>query len=209
MAAGAETQAATTDTDAAADDTDDDAEVAETDNEAPGEADDAPDHPQDSAERVTVDIDATARGDEDDNDAAFAHAPTGAPPGLVAAADDDLQEPDGRRNDFLWWLLTPISVLLAAPLVVLGTTFLVALTNDGYPAICQDAAPDNMCEEVVLRMAAQHTVAFGIGWLLLWVLPWRRNLRAYRIGLAVVIVAILLAAPLRLFASVDYQALLP
>jgi hypothetical protein len=58
-------------------------------------------------------------------------------------------------------------------------------------------------------MAAQHTVAFGIGWLLLWVLPWRRNLRAYRIGLAVVIVAILLAAPLRLFASVDYQALLP
>lgn len=136
-------------------------------------------------------------------DAAYAHAPTSAESHFFAEDDYDVE--DAERSDFLWWLLTPLSVLLFAPLFAVGTTFLVALIDTGYPAICQDAALDNGCEEVVLSMATEHTIAFGIGWLALWALPWRRRLRPYRIALAVVVVLILLAVPLRLLATVDYH----
>ncbi|NMO52404.1 hypothetical protein HH310_14530 [Actinoplanes sp. TBRC 11911] len=142
--------------------------------------------------------------DYEASDAAYAHAPTSAEAHLVAEHPDDAGA--GRRSEFLWWLLTPLSVLVIAPVLAASTSFLVALNDTGYPAICRDAAPDNRCEEVVLRMAGQHTIAFAIGWLALWALPWRRSVRPYRIGLAILIVLILLAAPLRLLASVDYHA---
>nr|WP_296066776.1 hypothetical protein [uncultured Actinoplanes sp.] len=39
-------------------------------------------------------------------------------------------------------------------------------------------------------------------------MPWWRGLRPYRIGLAVVITVVLIAVPLRLMGTVDYQSVM-
>jgi hypothetical protein len=149
------------------------------------------------------------------NGAAFLHAPTGRrPDDLPFAGDfpdvpeveyDDEEDDDDepvivgfdRRTD-MWWLGTPIVTLLVAPLIAGLVTFVVTASDDSSPAVCRDALADNGCEEAVLRMIGQHTVAFAILWLGLWALPWYRGLRRYRVALALVAFAVLLAVPLRL-----------
>ncbi|GAA0557901.1 hypothetical protein GCM10010172_46140 [Paractinoplanes ferrugineus] len=148
--------------------------------------------------------------------AAFTHAPTGRPvdpaelpfagtypdvPEVVATDDDFDDEPVvvgfDRRAD-MWWLITPIVTLLVAPMIAVVLAFFVTASDDNSPGVCGDVLADNGCEEAVLRMIAQHTVAFGILWLGLWALPWYRGLRKYRVALAVLAFAVLLAVPLRL-----------
>jgi hypothetical protein len=159
------------------------------------------------------------------NDAAYAHAPTGrgiAVDGLLvedayppAGAFPDVPEVDeedlgddeddddpvivgfDRRTD-MWWLLTPLLTILLGPMLAGVVTFFVTEADDGYPRICRPVVEQNGCEEAVLRMLAQHTIAFLVLWLALWALPWWRGLRKYRIALALVAFAVLLLVPLRL-----------
>jgi hypothetical protein len=84
--------------------------------------------------------------------------------------------------------------------VVVG--LFVAEGATDYPSICASVRLDNRCEETVLRMAAQHAVAFLVCWLILWAIPWWRGLRTYRIWLAVATALILVAVPLRLIATI-------
>ncbi|WP_433303062.1 hypothetical protein ACQP2F_10980 [Actinoplanes sp. CA-030573] len=154
--------------------------------------------------------------------AAFAHAPTSG--GVRHVGDETLSELDeaeepeeaeeapaagiDRRPDVLSWVLTPVLVLVLGPLLAGAVAVLVATSETGYPALCRSAAADNRCEEVVLRMAGQHAVAFVVGWALVWALPWWRGLRAYRIALGVLVVLLLVAAPLRLVSTMDYDSVL-
>ena len=192
--------------------------AAENDDQPDDDAADNDDQPGDAgAEEEAGSADAGEAGTEEIGDASFAHAPTSTEPrtfdedDVLQFGDDEDEEPQAagldKRPDVLWWLLTPV-LLLVVPLLTASITFFVAQTETGYPAICRAAAPENGCEETVLGMAALHTLIFLAGWLILWALPWWRGLRKYRIGVAVAITLILLAVPVRLLATVDYQSIM-
>jgi hypothetical protein len=106
-----------------------------------------------------------------------------------------------RHRDLRGWLITPVLTLLLAPSVTASIGILVAEDSTSYPRLCDAVASTNGCQEIILAMFAVHARIFLIGWLLLWALPWWRGLRSYRIGLAVVVSVVLLAAPLRLLTS--------
>jgi hypothetical protein len=105
---------------------------------------------------------------------------------------------EDRRRDRTGWLTTPLVTLVLAPALAISIGILVAESSTAYPGICQAAAATNGCEETVSSMLVLHARIFAAGWLLLWALPWWRGLRAIRIGAAVALGAVLLAAPLRL-----------
>jgi hypothetical protein len=102
-----------------------------------------------------------------------------------------------RERDLVGWLLTPIATLVLAPPLTMVLGF-VLFTGSSSPAICHDVAGANGCEERTLGLIGEHGVIFIGLWLLLWVLPWWRSLRRWRIGMAVVAALVLLALPVRM-----------
>jgi hypothetical protein len=124
---------------------------------------------------------------------------------VCGVPDADTAEPTraagpDRRRDVAGWLLTPLVALVLGPAVTAAVTVLLVIGGGlgELPEVCARARPDNRCEEVTLGLAGQHMAVFGGLWLLLWVLPWWRGLRGVRVGLAVLAIAVLVAAPLRL-----------
>jgi hypothetical protein len=105
-----------------------------------------------------------------------------------------------RERDLVGWLVTPIATLVLAPPLTLILAFVI-LTGDSAPAICHDVAGANGCEELTLGLIGEHAVVFIALWLLLWVLPWWRSLRRWRIGVAVLASLVLLAVPVRMAAA--------
>jgi predicted small integral membrane protein len=103
-----------------------------------------------------------------------------------------------RRRDVLGWVLTPLVTLLLGPAVAASVGVLAINGPSEVPALCENAAANNRCEETTLGMLAEHVVLFGLLWLLLWLTPWWRGLRTARIVLAVIACVVLLVAPLRM-----------
>ncbi|MEV4657804.1 hypothetical protein [Micromonospora sp. NPDC049301] len=120
--------------------------------------------------------------------------PEARPPALARAGRLD------RRRDLAGWLLTPLTTLVVAPVVAaaLGIVVLVGGAFDRAPALCESALGDNRCEEVTLGMLGEHAVISAAVWLLLWLVPWWRGLRKLRILLAIIVCAVLVAAPIRM-----------
>ncbi|WP_156312972.1 hypothetical protein [Micromonospora sp. HK10] len=105
-----------------------------------------------------------------------------------------------RRRDLRGWLLTPLTTLVVAP-VTAGAVAMVMLVGgafDGTPALCEPAVGENRCEEVTLGMLGEHVVLAAAVWLLLWLVPWWRGLRKLRLLLAIIVCAVLVAAPIRM-----------
>lgn len=129
----------------------------------------------------------------------------------VTVAENDAVEESrpgwDRGRDLRGWIATPLVTLVLAPAVAISVGILVAESSGGYPAICDSAAARNGCQETVYAMIAVHARIFLVGWLLLWALPWWRGLRAVRIGAAVVVGAVLIAAPLRLVSPGGFDGL--
>lgn len=127
----------------------------------------------------------------------------------VAENDSEEQLTPGRerRRDLPGWIATPLVTLVLAPAVAISMGVLVAESSTGYPAICTAAAATNGCQETIYAMVAVHARFFLVGWLLLWALPWWRGLRPYRIAAAVVVGAVLVAAPLRLVGPASFAGL--
>jgi hypothetical protein len=122
----------------------------------------------------------------------------------VTIVDDPAEETEtrlDRNRDTKGWVLTPVLTLLLGPAVAASLSLLVAEDSTSYPGLCDGVAAANGCQEAVTGMFAVHIWIFLAGWLLLWAVPWWRGLRAYRIGFAVLIGLVLLAAPLRLLGS--------
>jgi hypothetical protein len=119
--------------------------------------------------------------------------------------DDGEDRPEGfdKRPDVYHWILTPVTTLVVGPGLAASIGLFVAERATDYPRVCAPVRLANGCEETLLRMATEHAIVFLFFWLLLWVMPWWRGLRAYRIGLAVVAALILIAVPLRLIASIQ------
>jgi hypothetical protein len=119
--------------------------------------------------------------------------------------DEEEERPAGfdKRPDVFSWVLAPVMTMAVGPGLAALIGLFVAERTSGYPEVCAAVESTNGCEETLLRMAAQHAVAFLALWVLLWALPWWRGLRAYRIGLAVVTALILIAVPLRLIATIQ------
>lgn len=121
-------------------------------------------------------------------------------------ADEDTEQARAAaefRPDVASWALTPIVVLLLGPALAAIVMFLGSSGYNGYPSVCPDAAPQQ-CGGVILGIVAEHVIAFAIGWLFLWAIPWRRGMRPYRYALAVVVLLVLIAGPLRLLGGSDY-----
>jgi hypothetical protein len=118
--------------------------------------------------------------------------------------EEEDEGPEGfdKRPDVFNWILTPVMTLAVGPGLAASGLLFVAEETSGYPRVCASVRLANGCEETLLRMAAEHTIAFLFFWLLLWAPPWWRGLRAYRMGLAVVTALILIAVPLRLVATI-------
>ncbi|MEV6849925.1 hypothetical protein [Actinoplanes sp. NPDC051411] len=118
---------------------------------------------------------------------------------------EDDQPPAGfdKRPDVYNWILTPVTTLVVGPILAAVIGLFVGERATNYPRVCAPVRLANGCEETLLRLGAEHAVAFLFFWLLLWAMPWWRGLRAYRIGLAVVTALILIAVPLRLIASIQ------
>jgi hypothetical protein len=117
--------------------------------------------------------------------------------------EDEQQAGFDKRPDVFSWIVTPVTTLFVGPGLAASIGLFVAERAKNYPRVCAPVRLANGCEETLLRMAAEHAVAFLFFWLLLWAMPWWRGLRAYRIGLAVVTALILIAVPLRLIASIQ------
>jgi hypothetical protein len=130
----------------------------------------------------------------------------------VTVAENDAEQEStplaGRSRDLPGWITTPLVTLALAPAVAISVGILVGESATGYPAICDGAAARNGCQETVYAMFAVHARIFLVGWVLLWALPWWRSLRPYRIGAAVAVGAVLVAAPLRLAGAVSLDGLL-
>ena len=124
----------------------------------------------------------------------------------VADNDTDTVRLD-RRRDLRGWLAAPLVTLVLAPALAGSIGILVAEASTSYPGICDAAAATNGCQETVFAMFTLHARVFLIGWLLLWALPWWRGLRPYRIGAAIAVGAVLLAAPLRLVSATSFDGL--
>jgi len=127
----------------------------------------------------------------------------------VTVAENDIEEQStpGRERDLRGWIAVPLVTLVLAPAVAVSLGILVAESSTAYPAICDTAAASNGCQETVYGMVAVHARFFLAGWLLLWALPWWRRLRPYRIGAAVLVGLVLIAAPLRLVGGVSFDGL--
>jgi hypothetical protein len=104
-----------------------------------------------------------------------------------------------RRRDLPGWVLTPLVTLVLGPASAAFIGVIMALQGVGSaPVPCEQVAADNGCEELTLGLLGGHAVGFGLLWLLLWLMPWWRGLRAARIWLAVAACAVLILAPLRM-----------
>jgi len=105
-----------------------------------------------------------------------------------------------RGRDVRGWVVVPLATLVVAPLVA-GSLGLLMVIGGGLgeaPSICAARPGQNQCEETTLATLDEHLVLFGALWLLLWLTPWWRGLRAARIVLAVLAGAVLVLAPLRM-----------
>jgi uncharacterized membrane protein len=109
-----------------------------------------------------------------------------------------------RRRDLRGWLITPLLALLLAPAATASVGVLIAKYSTAYPRFCAKVLAENRCEETIAAIVVTHARIFAAGLLLLLVIPWWRGLRPYRIWLAVMAGAVLVAAPLRL---VDWSGL--
>ncbi|GAA3961007.1 hypothetical protein [Actinoplanes auranticolor] len=105
-----------------------------------------------------------------------------------------------RRRDLAGWLLTPLMTLVLGPAVAASVGLLMVLWGGlgEVPEVCAETVADNRCEEISLEMVSQHIAVFGVLWLALWLLPWWRELRGVRTGIAVLACVVLVAAPLRM-----------
>jgi hypothetical protein len=129
----------------------------------------------------------------------------------VTVAENDIEEQVApgprRRRDLVGWIATPLATLVLAPALAISMGILVAESSTAYPQMCAAAAATNGCQETVYAMVAVHARFFLVGWLLLWALPWWRGLRPYRIVAAVLVGAVLVAAPLRLVGGASLDGL--
>jgi hypothetical protein len=105
-----------------------------------------------------------------------------------------------RSRDLPGWVLTPLVTLVLGPALATSTGVILVLQGGigSTPVACEQVAADNGCEELTLGLLGGHAVGFGLLWLLLWLMPWWRGLRAARIWLAVVACVVLIVAPLRM-----------
>ncbi|MGW5557922.1 hypothetical protein ACWER9_11930 [Micromonospora sp. NPDC003944] len=105
-----------------------------------------------------------------------------------------------RRRDVAGWLVAPLFTLVAAPVLACIAWFTADFFYNSHstPSLCEEAVADNMCEETTLAVIGQHVLITGGIWLLLWIIPWWRGLRALRILLAVVATAVLVLLAVRL-----------
>jgi hypothetical protein len=76
-----------------------------------------------------------------------------------------------RRPDVYSWILVPVATLVLGPAIAASITFFVAESANDYPSICSAVRFENGCEEIILRMTAEHAAAFLVCWVLLWALP--------------------------------------
>lgn len=122
-------------------------------------------------------------------------------PGQADTGDDGLRAHGhhaiDRHRDVAAWVTTPVVTLLVGPVV--GFCTVAALSGlRTSPMLIDCTGGDNGCYQGQTSAIAHHVVAFLIGWLLLWCLPWWRGLRRVRILVAVLTVLPLVLLPIRL-----------
>lgn len=115
---------------------------------------------------------------------------------LNAPDPSDARRPvlDGRARDVLYWWLTPVLTLLLGPAVACAAGVPMLISGDD-PAFCAQRT-SNGCQEAAVALGSRQVVLFGVLWLLLWTIPWRRSMRPWRFVVAGLATLMLVAVPL-------------